>query len=75
MTRTTSGGSSSWPSSPPRSPDGRFEINAFDQPNVQEAKDATKRVLDSGSIPQIESAGDDALGRCCSTPRRRTTSP
>jgi transaldolase/glucose-6-phosphate isomerase len=39
-----------------------LEINAFDQPNVQEAKDATKRVLDSGSIPQIESAGDDALG-------------
>jgi transaldolase / glucose-6-phosphate isomerase len=39
-----------------------LEINAFDQPNVQEAKDATKRVLDAGSLPQIESAGDDALG-------------
>jgi hypothetical protein len=39
-----------------------LEINAFDQPNVQEAKDATKRVLDSGSIPQIEPADDEALG-------------
>ena len=25
-----------------------LEINPFDQPNVQEAKDNTKRVLDSG---------------------------
>jgi transaldolase/glucose-6-phosphate isomerase len=37
-------------------------INAFDQPNVQEAKDATKRVLDTGSLPQIEPADDDQLG-------------
>ena len=28
-----------------------LEINPFDQPNVQEAKDNTARVLDSGSIP------------------------
>jgi glucose-6-phosphate isomerase/transaldolase/glucose-6-phosphate isomerase len=27
-----------------------LEINPFDQPNVQEAKDATKRVLDSGDV-------------------------
>ena len=27
-----------------------LEINPFDQPNVQEAKDATKRVLESGDI-------------------------
>ncbi len=39
-----------------------LEINAFDQPNVQEAKDATKRVLAAGAPPAIESADDDALG-------------
>jgi transaldolase/glucose-6-phosphate isomerase len=38
-----------------------LEINPFDQPNVQEAKDNTKRVLDSGAIPDIEQAGDAAL--------------
>jgi transaldolase/glucose-6-phosphate isomerase len=36
-------------------------INPFDQPNVQEAKDNTKRVLDSGTIPEFESAGDAEL--------------
>ncbi len=38
-----------------------LEINPFDQPNVQEAKDNTKKVLDSGSIPSLEEASDDAL--------------
>jgi hypothetical protein len=38
-----------------------LEINPFDQPNVQEAKDNTKRVLDSGSIPELEPAGDEEL--------------
>ncbi|HUE28132.1 MAG TPA: hypothetical protein VMP89_15255, partial [Solirubrobacteraceae bacterium] len=38
-----------------------LEINPFDQPNVQEAKDATKRVLDSGSVPTFASADDEAL--------------
>jgi hypothetical protein len=38
-----------------------LEINPFDQPNVQEAKDKTKSVLDSGSIPAFDSASDDAL--------------
>jgi transaldolase/glucose-6-phosphate isomerase len=38
-----------------------LEINPFDQPNVQEAKDKTNEVLASGSIPDIESASDDAL--------------
>jgi transaldolase / glucose-6-phosphate isomerase len=38
-----------------------LEINPFDQPNVQEAKDNTKRVLDSGSIPELAVADDDAL--------------
>ena len=38
-----------------------LEINPFDQPNVQEAKDATQRVLESGSMPRIEPAGDEQL--------------
>jgi transaldolase / glucose-6-phosphate isomerase len=38
-----------------------LEINPFDQPNVQEAKDKTAAVLESGSIPEIGSAGDEAL--------------
>jgi transaldolase/glucose-6-phosphate isomerase len=38
-----------------------LEINPFDQPNVQEAKDATKRVLDTGSLPAIDSADDELL--------------
>jgi transaldolase / glucose-6-phosphate isomerase len=37
-----------------------LEINPFDQPNVQEAKDATKRVLDEGLGDQPD-ADDDAL--------------
>jgi transaldolase/glucose-6-phosphate isomerase len=40
-------------------------INPFDQPNVQEAKDATARVLDGigegGSLTEPDDAGDDAL--------------
>jgi transaldolase/glucose-6-phosphate isomerase len=39
-----------------------LDINAFDQPNVQEAKDATKRVLTSGALPEIDSVSDEALG-------------
>ena len=31
-----------------------LEINPFDQPNVQEAKDNTNKVLDSGSLPEID---------------------
>jgi transaldolase / glucose-6-phosphate isomerase len=38
-----------------------LEINPFDQPNVQEAKDNTKRVLDSGSVPDLEGADDERL--------------
>src|SRR5437764_6645556 len=38
-----------------------LEINPFDQPNVREAKDNTARVLDSGSIPSVHEASDDAL--------------
>ena len=40
-------------------------INPFDQPNVQEAKDATARVLESigegGALIEPDDAGDDAL--------------
>jgi transaldolase / glucose-6-phosphate isomerase len=38
-----------------------LELNPFDQPNVQEAKDNTKAVLDSGSVPEVAAASDDAL--------------
>ena len=38
-----------------------LEINPFDQPNVQEAKDATQRVLESGSVPAIPAAGGEQL--------------
>ncbi len=49
-------------------------INPFDQPNVQEAKDATARVLDSigegGALHEPEDADDDALRAllCCEPP-------
>jgi glucose-6-phosphate isomerase len=40
-------------------------INPFDQPNVQEAKDATNEVLDeyksTGKLPQVPEADDEAL--------------
>ena len=36
-------------------------INAFDQPNVQEAKDNTKKVLEASEPPQLEDASEDAL--------------
>jgi transaldolase / glucose-6-phosphate isomerase len=42
-----------------------LDINPFDQPNVQQAKDATKRVLagyeQSGSLPEVASAGEPEL--------------
>jgi transaldolase/glucose-6-phosphate isomerase len=38
-----------------------LQINPFDQPNVQEAKDNTKRVLDSGTVPEFPTAGDAEL--------------
>jgi transaldolase / glucose-6-phosphate isomerase len=38
-----------------------LEINPFDQPNVQEAKDNTKQVLESGTIPELADADDAAL--------------
>jgi glucose-6-phosphate isomerase len=43
-----------------------LRINPFDQPNVQQAKDATNRVLTeyerSGALPEIADAGEAALG-------------
>ena len=38
-----------------------LEINPFDQPNVQEAKDNTSKVLNSGSLPELAAADDAAL--------------
>jgi transaldolase/glucose-6-phosphate isomerase len=42
-----------------------LEINPFDQPNVQEAKDNTAKVLESyasdGKLPDVAEAGDDEL--------------
>jgi transaldolase/glucose-6-phosphate isomerase len=38
-----------------------LEINPFDQPNVQEAKDNTSKVLNSGSLPELGSADDATL--------------
>jgi len=36
-------------------------INAFDQPNVQEAKDNTAKVLEAADPPQVDEAGDEDL--------------
>jgi transaldolase / glucose-6-phosphate isomerase len=36
-------------------------INAFDQPNVQEAKDNTKKVLEADEPPHVDDADDSAL--------------
>jgi transaldolase/glucose-6-phosphate isomerase len=38
-----------------------LEINPFDQPNVAEAKAATKRVLDAGAPPELPVADADAV--------------
>jgi transaldolase/glucose-6-phosphate isomerase len=42
-----------------------LDINPFDQPNVQEAKDATAKVLEAassgGGLPEVSDAGDDEL--------------
>src|SRR3954464_6820660 len=38
-----------------------LEVNPFDQPNVQEAKDATNKVLGADEKPEIENADDDEL--------------
>jgi hypothetical protein len=42
-----------------------LEINPFDQPNVQEAKDNTAKVLDAyaaeGRLPDVKDAGDEEL--------------
>src|SRR5215208_1063142 len=43
-------------------------INPFDQPNVQEAKDNTKRVLDEGS-PELEDGDVDAMLSALAPPR------
>jgi glucose-6-phosphate isomerase len=45
-----------------------LEINPFDQPNVQEAKDNTKRVLDEGP-PELERGDLDSLVSGLAPPR------
>jgi glucose-6-phosphate isomerase/transaldolase/glucose-6-phosphate isomerase len=45
-----------------------LEINPFDQPNVQEAKDATNRVLEAGP-PELEAGDLDALLAGLAPPR------
>ena len=47
-----------------------LEINPFDQPNVQEAKDNTARVLDEGA-PDLEEG--DARASCSTASSRRAT--
>jgi len=43
-------------------------INPFDQPNVQEAKDNTKEVLDAGDLPRVEPGDLDELLRRAAPP-------
>ena len=56
-----------------------LQINPFDQPNVQQAKDATDTVLagyeESGELPakSPRRRRPPRCARCCWTPRRRTT--
>ena len=53
-----------------------LEINPFDQPNVQEAKDNTNRVLQVASparCPASPRPTTTRCGRCCRGQRRRTT--
>ena len=38
-----------------------LEINPFDQPNVAEAKEATKRVLEAGTLPEQHTPDGDQL--------------
>ncbi|MGI8559723.1 MAG: bifunctional transaldolase/phosoglucose isomerase [Solirubrobacteraceae bacterium] len=40
-----------------------LELNPFDQPNVAEAKQATKQVLDGGELPQVAQADLSELGK------------
>jgi transaldolase/glucose-6-phosphate isomerase len=44
-----------------------LEINPFDQPDVHEAKDNTKRVLETGATPRLEVAGDEQLRKLLAT--------
>ena len=67
-------GSSSSPSSRSPSAGWVLGINPFDQPNVQEAKDATKQVLDIAAPSDQDDAGDDALRALLGRSARRTTS-
>lgn len=51
-------------------------INAFDrQPNVQEAKDNTAKVLEAAESPAVEDADDAALAALLGRAAPRTTWP
>ena len=46
-------------------------INPFDQPNVQEAKDNTAKVLAAGDLPEVEAGSlDELLAGCGAAPLR-----
>jgi transaldolase/glucose-6-phosphate isomerase len=51
----------------------RLEINPFDQPNVQESKDATKALLDvfnrEGKLPEQQSVASDEMLTLCADDR------
>jgi hypothetical protein len=44
-----------------------LDINAFDQPNVQEAKDNTNKVLEADEPPRVDQADDAALSSLLGT--------
>ena len=48
-------------------------INPFDQPNVQEAKDATSRVLAEGAEDQPDATDDELRALCWAGSARRAT--
>jgi hypothetical protein len=38
-----------------------LEVNPFDQPSIQEAKEQTNRIIASGGVPEFDAAGDGQL--------------
>ncbi len=46
-----------------------LEINPFDQPNVQEAKDNTAKVLEAGDLPEVEPGDPEELFAQSGPPR------
>jgi glucose-6-phosphate isomerase/transaldolase/glucose-6-phosphate isomerase len=46
-----------------------LEINPFDQPNVQEAKDNTAKVLEAGALPDVDPGDPEELFAASGPPR------